>query len=86
MNLDKTKTKCIGSYKYRKEFPFGLDWTDGNLFPSGVYISGDEDDLNFRARLLNMRNVLRLWKCMKLFLKRKIVEWKTFKVAYDVLI
>jgi hypothetical protein len=76
VNTEKTKAKFIGSNKSRTNSPFNLDWTENYVQALGVAISGKEEDhyeLNFKSRIMNMKNLLRLWKGRDLSLKGKIV-------------
>jgi exonuclease III len=75
MNLDKTKATFIGSFKERVDAPLGLDWSEKNIHSLGITLSGNEIDhyeLNYKARIQNMKNLLNTWKCRKLSLKGKV--------------
>ncbi len=75
INTDKTKANYIGSLKGRMEAPLRLDWTEANMHFLGIVLSGNKDDhyeLNYKKRILNLRNILNTWKGRKLSLKEKI--------------
>ncbi len=79
INTDKTKANYIGSLnmlKGRVEAPLWQDWTEANIHCLGIVLSGNEDDpyeLNYKKRILNLRNILNNWKCRKWSLKGKIM-------------
>ncbi len=63
INTDKTKANYIGSLKGWAEVPLGLDWTDPYINCLCITLSGNEDvhyELNYKKRILNLENVLRL--------------------------
>ncbi len=65
INTDKTKAKYTGSIKGRVEALLGLDWTEANIHCLGIVLSGNEDghyELNYKKRILNLRNILNTWK------------------------
>ena len=75
VNIEKTRAKFIGSLKNRTDSPFGLDWSEENVYTLGIKITGKEQDhynLNFKHRILNLKNILKVWKGRKLSLKGKI--------------
>jgi exonuclease III len=80
LNVDKTKARYLGSLKGVQEFPLGLDWSEEYVFSLGVVFSGNEADhydLNYKNRILNMKNTLNSWKCRKLSLKGKVTVINT---------
>ena len=84
INIDKTKAIYIGTYKKRKDTPFGLDWSEECAYTLGITLSGHEVDhyeLNFRKRIFNMGNLLRSWKCRKLSLKGKVTVINSLAIS-----
>lgn len=84
VNVEKTKAKFIGSYRNRTDSPLNLDWSDDNVYTLGVYLTGNEEDhyhLNFRNRILNMKNLLNIWKCRHLSLKGKITVINSLAIS-----
>ncbi len=83
-NVDKTKARYLGSLKGVQEFPFNLDWSEKKVSLLGVILSGNEKehyDLNFKKRILNMKNLLNNWKCRNLSLKGKITVVNTLALS-----
>ena len=75
VNRDKTKANFIGSLKGRTDAPLNLDWTDNNIKCLGVTLNGNENDhyhLNYKQKILNLKNLLNTWKGRALTLKGKI--------------
>ena len=84
VNYDKTKAKYLGSLKSCKDFFAGLDWSDSHVFTLGVNITGKQTDhyeLNFKDKILNLRNLLNLWKVRQLSLKGKVVVINTLALS-----
>ncbi len=75
MNVEKTKANYIGSLKNSVDTPFGLDWSEQYISCLGITVSGNEDDhyeLNYKRKILNLKNLFNSWKCRKLSLKGKL--------------
>ena len=75
INIDKTTAKFIGSLRHRRDTPLGLDWSNPFVSCLGVKINGNESDhyeLNYKGRILNLKNTLSMWKCRYLSLKGKV--------------
>ncbi len=84
MNVDKIEARYVGSLKGIQEFPFDLDWSETKVSLLGVILSGNEKehyDLNFKKRILNMKNLLNSWKCRNLSLKSKITIVNTLALS-----
>jgi len=84
VNMDKTNGKFIGSLKHVTEGPFDLDWSGKYVSSLGITISGNEIehyDLNYKQRLLNLKNLLNSWKGRKLSLKGKVTVVNTLAIS-----
>ena len=84
VNIDKTKGNFIGALKHETTNPFGLDWSGKYVSSLGICISGDESDLyelNYKSRILNMKNLLNSWKGRKLSLKGKVTVINTLAIT-----
>ena len=84
INVDKTIARPLGGLKPSREKLFDLDWSDGPVNILGAVISGDEKDhynLNFKPKLIKMKQLLDSWKCRKLSLKGKITVINTLAIS-----
>ena len=77
VNKEKTKAKYIGSLKNEDYYPHGLSWIKDNehIETLGITCScTDEENYfhNFRPRIVNLQNTLKIWKMRNLSLKGKI--------------
>ncbi len=66
VNVEKTKAKYIGSFWDRVDPPpLGLEWPSDYIEKLGVKLpvsKGDLYNLNFKNRILNLKNLPRLCK------------------------
>ena len=63
LNQVKSKGLWLGSWYDRVDAPVRLDWTSGTLKVLGVFIgSGNVDELNWRPRIVAVKNVLNSWR------------------------
>ena len=63
LNQVKSKGLWLGSWHGRVDAPVRLDWTSRTLKVLGVFIgSGNVDELNWRPRIVAVKNVLNSWR------------------------
>ena len=86
LNIEKTKAKYLGSLKNDDYYPHGLSWIKNhehiNTLGVVCYCEPHESyELNFKPRLINMQNLLRVWKMRNLSLKGKITIINSLALA-----
>ena len=76
LNLGKTKTKWLGSWRHKENKPLGLNWTNEPVRALGIFISYNEqendkknvdkkiDNLNIKLDLSRGRNLSLFGKCL----------------------
>ena len=75
INIDKTKTKYIGTLKNCDYYPHGLSWIKDNITTLGVTFTNTETEsymFNFKPKLIKLENTLQIWKQRTLSLKGKV--------------
>jgi exonuclease III len=75
INIEKTQAKYIGSLKNNDYYPHGLSWIRKPLETLGIIFTETMEQNylhNFKPKLLNLQNTLKIWKQRKLSLKGKI--------------
>jgi hypothetical protein len=84
VNVEKTKATFIGSFRDRVDSPLGLDWSTNYIDTLGVKLSVKGEDhynLNFKDKILNLKNILRIWKGRHLSLKGKATIINTLALS-----
>ena len=63
LNQAKSKGLWLGSWCGRVDTPVRLDWTSGTLKILGIFFgSGNVEELNWRPRIVAVKNVLNSWR------------------------
>ena len=84
INIDKTNTRCLGSFVPSEPNLFELKWTQNPVETLGVFVNGNENDhykLNFEPKLTKMKQLFASWKCRKLSIKGKITVINTLAIS-----
>ena len=74
----------LGSWRDRRDKPFGFKWPKDSVYALGIHFSNDADlvyNLNFYMKLENLEKVLNSWKRRKLTLYGKINIIKTLGLS-----
>ena len=87
VNWDKSTVLRLGSLKTSNEILFSerkLKWSNNSLMYSGIHISHNTQDMveiNFNAKLAEIKSTLQLWKGRHLTLFGKITLTKAFTLS-----
>ena len=74
VNKEKSEAIWIGASSNYRHKPFGLKWTEGATY-LGVYIENNTanmTDKNFKGKMQNIKDLLKLWSLRKLTLRGKV--------------
>ena len=71
LNPSKTKALWLGSWRRRKDKPFGFQWPEKPIRVLGTFISYSEKEnekSNFTLKLQKLKTILDIWNCRNLTL------------------
>ncbi len=75
INIDKTKTKGIGTSKSPEYYHHGLSWIKTPIETLGIHITNNLEEsfnYNFKPKIATFKNLLQIWKQRTLTTKGKI--------------
>ena len=84
LNPSKTKALWLGSWRHRKEKPFGFQWPEKPIRVLGTFISYNEKEnekSNFTLKLQKLKTIFDVWNCRNLTLFGRCLITKSLGIS-----
>ena len=84
LNPSKTKALWLGSWRHRKDKPFGFLWPEKPIRVLGTFISYNEKEnkkYNFTLKLQKLKTILNIWNCRSLTLFGRCLITKSLGIS-----
>ena len=84
LNPSKTKALWLGSWRHRKDKPFGFQWPEKPIRVLGTFISYNEKEnekSNFMLTLQKLKTILDIWNCRNLTLFGRCLITKSLGIS-----
>ena len=84
LNPSKTKALWLGSWRHRKDKPFGFQWPEKPIRVLGTFISYNEKEnekSNFTLKLQKLKTILDIWNCRNLTLFGRCLITKSLGIS-----
>ena len=84
LNPSKTKALWLGSWRHRKDKPFGFLWPEKPIRVLGTFISYNEKEnkkYNFTLKLQKLKTILDIWNCRSLTLFGRCLITKSLGIS-----
>lgn len=88
LNPSKTKALWLGSWRHRKDKPYGFLWPEKPIRALGTCISYNEKEnekYNFTLKLQKLKTILDIWNCRSLTLFGRCLITKSLYISQLVL-
>ena len=84
LNSSKTKALWLGSWRHRKDKPFGFQWPEKPIRVLGTFISYNEKEnekSNFTLKLQKLKTIFDVWNCRNLTLFGRCLITKSLGIS-----
>ena len=84
LNPSKTKALWLGSWRHRKDKPFGFQWPEKPIRVLGTFISYNEKEnekSNFTLKLQKLKTIFDVWNCRNLTLFGRCLITKSLGIS-----
>ena len=84
LNPSKTKALWLGSWRHRKDKPFGFQWPEKPIRVLGTFISYNEKEnekSNFTLKLRKLKTIFDVWNCRNLTLFGRCLITKSLGIS-----
>ena len=84
LNPSKTKALWLGSWRHRKDKPFGFQWHEKPIRVLGTFISYNEKEnekSNFTLKLQKLKTIFDVWNCRNLTLFGRCLITKSLGIS-----
>ena len=84
LNPSKTKALWLGSWRHRKDKPFGFQWPEKPIRVLGTFISYNEKENekpNFTLKLQKLKTIFDVWNCRNLTLFGRCLITKSLGIS-----
>ena len=84
LNPSKTKAVWLGSWRHRKDKPFGFQWPEKPIRVLGTFISYNEKEnekSNFTLKLQKLKTIFDVWNCRNLTLFGRCLITKSLGIS-----
>ena len=84
LNPSKTKALWLGSWRHRKDKPFGFQWPEKPIRVLGTFISYNEKEnekSNFTLKLQKLKTIFDVWNCRNLTLFGRCIITKSLGIS-----
>ena len=84
LNPSKTKALWLGSWRHRKDKPFGFQWPEKPIRVLGTFISYNEKEnekSNFTLKLQKLKTIFDVWNCRNLTLFGRCLIMKSLGIS-----